>query len=106
MSPDNLTEQIATETAERQARMRVEISKATRENKEFVRNIQKSKELDGIQSKAASKKNNDIETAEGGVAIAPRPEAKSLRKFNQASVGKKTPAKPSESVTRVLSQLL
>lgn len=85
--------------------MRAEISKATRENKEFVRNIQKSKELDGIQSKAASKRNNGTETAEGGVAIAPKPEAKSLRKFNQASVGKKASAKSSESATRVLSQL-
>lgn len=101
----NLTEQIATETAERQSRMRAEISKATRENKEFVRNIQKSKELDGIQSKAASKKNNDTETAEGGAAAASNPGTKSLRKFNQAAVGKKASAKSSESAARVLSQL-
>ncbi|KAI0502910.1 hypothetical protein F5B22DRAFT_631297 [Xylaria bambusicola] len=102
----NLTEQIASETAERQSRMRAEISKATKENKEFVRNIQKAKELEGIQSKAAAKKSRDAEKTE--VAAAPVPEAgeaKSLRKFKQSSAGKKGAAQPTEAAKRVLSQL-
>ncbi|RWA05416.1 hypothetical protein EKO27_g9691 [Xylaria grammica] len=102
----NLTEQIASETAERQSRMRAEISKATKENKEFVRNIQKAKELDGIQSKAAAKKTKDTEkTKAAAAAPAPEPESKSLRKFKQATVGKKAPEKASAATQRVLSQL-
>ncbi|KAI8946009.1 Pre-rRNA-processing protein ESF2 [Xylaria longipes] len=101
----NLTEQIAAETAERQSRMRAEISKSAKENKEFVRNIQKAKELDGIQSKAAAKKIRDTKTTETAPATVPEAESKSLRKFKQASVGKKRPEKTSEAAKRVLSQL-
>ncbi|KAI1746469.1 Pre-rRNA-processing protein ESF2 [Xylaria castorea] len=98
----NLTEQIAAETAERQSRMRAEISKSSKENKEFVRNIQKAKELEGIQSKAAAKK---IRDAENVVATVPEADSRSLRQFKQASVGKKGPEKTSEAAKRVLSQL-
>ncbi|KAI2638231.1 Pre-rRNA-processing protein ESF2 [Xylaria nigripes] len=104
----NLTEQIAAETAERQSRMRAEISKATRENKEFVRNIQKAKELDGIQSKAAAKKSKEAKDAEDDAAAPPAPEAEStkrVRKFKQASTGRKGPEKIEESASRVLSRL-
>ncbi|KAI0402764.1 Pre-rRNA-processing protein ESF2 [Xylaria palmicola] len=100
----NLTEQIAAETAERQSRMRAEISKATKENKEFVRNVQKAKELDGIQSKAAAKKTREAAQTETATLEA-EAETKSLRKFKQASVGKKGPEKTSEAAKRVLSQL-
>ncbi|KAI1198753.1 Pre-rRNA-processing protein ESF2 [Nemania serpens] len=106
----NLTEQIAAETAERQSRMRAEISKATKENKEFVRNVQKSKELGGIQSKAASKKTRETEgtgtgTAPSAAAIVEEAEPKPLRKFKQASAGKKAQEKTSAAAKRVLSQL-
>ncbi|GAP93440.2 putative pre-rRNA-processing protein ESF2 [Rosellinia necatrix] len=101
----NLTEQIASETAERQSRIHAEIGKATRENKEFVRNIQKSKELEGIQSKAAAKKITDTEEAGPAAVTNSKPDVRSLRKFKQASTGKKEPAKASESATRVLRQL-
>ncbi|MBE3042554.1 hypothetical protein IMZ48_08240, partial [Candidatus Bathyarchaeota archaeon] len=43
----DLTAQIEKESAERDGRMRAEISKATKENLEFVRNIETAKELDG-----------------------------------------------------------
>ncbi|TGJ86717.1 hypothetical protein E0Z10_g2027 [Xylaria hypoxylon] len=101
----NLTEQIAAEAAERQSRMRAEISKATKENKEFVRNIQKGKELEGIQSKAAAKKTRNTEKTEAAGTTAPEAESRSLRKFKQAAVGKKAPEKASEAAKRVLSQL-
>ncbi|KAI1261084.1 Pre-rRNA-processing protein ESF2 [Xylariaceae sp. FL1019] len=95
----NLTEQISAENAERQTRMRAEISKATRENKEFVRNIQKAKELDGIHTKAAAKR---ARTEDG--AAEPR-EEKSLRQFTQSAVGKKDSSQAPEAAKRVLSQL-
>ncbi|KAI3330890.1 hypothetical protein F4824DRAFT_477444 [Ustulina deusta] len=101
----NLTEQIAAETAERQARMHAEIIKATKENKEFVRNLQKGKELEGIQSKAAAKKAKATEKTEAAAAILPEAESKRPRKFKQSSVGKKAPGDTSEAAQRVLSQL-
>ncbi|KAH8651037.1 hypothetical protein BX600DRAFT_553959 [Xylariales sp. PMI_506] len=51
----HLTEQIASEAAERQSRMRAEISRAQRENKEFVRNVDRAKMLDGMRAKKESK---------------------------------------------------
>ncbi|KAI1182793.1 Pre-rRNA-processing protein ESF2 [Nemania serpens] len=107
----NLTEQIAAETAERQSRMRAEISKAAKENKEFVRNVQKSKELDGIQSKAAAKKTREVENTEketapaAVVTVGGEVEPKTLRRFKQASAGRKGQEKTSAAATRVLSQL-
>ncbi|KAI1322908.1 Pre-rRNA-processing protein ESF2 [Xylariaceae sp. FL0255] len=101
----NLTEQIAAETAERQSRMRAEISKATKENKEFVRNIQKAKELEGIQTKAAAKRKRDEGTSSAkGEEPAPS-ESKSLRKFTQSAVGRKGSEKTPEAAKRVLSKL-
>lgn len=47
--------------------MRAEIAKTTRENKEFVRNVERAKVLNGIQSKAAAKRKKvDDEDGEGG----------------------------------------
>jgi ESF2/ABP1 family protein len=64
----NLTEQIAAENAERTSRMRAEISKTTKENKEFVRNVERAKMLDGIEAKAAAKKEkNNGASDTGGV---------------------------------------
>ncbi|KAK4146587.1 uncharacterized protein C8A04DRAFT_25503 [Dichotomopilus funicola] len=63
----HLTEQISAENAERASRMRAEIAKTTRENKEFVRNVERAKVLNGIQSKAAAKRKKvDDEDGEGG----------------------------------------
>lgn len=61
----NLTEQIAAENAERASRMRAEISKTTKENKEFVRNVERAKVQQGIQAKKAAKKEGG---GEGGGA--------------------------------------
>ncbi|KAI0432058.1 hypothetical protein F5Y09DRAFT_340008 [Xylaria sp. FL1042] len=103
----NLTEQIAAEAAERQSRMRAEIIKATKENKEFVRNIQKAKEIEGIQSKAAAKQAKNTEKLETTAAVAPEVESKkSMRQFTQFSTGKKGPGEEaSEATKRVLSKL-
>ncbi|KAK3935651.1 RNA-binding ATPase activator esf2 [Diplogelasinospora grovesii] len=59
----NLTEQIAAENAERASRMRAEISKTTKENKEFARNVERGKILDTKQSK--QEKRQQKKTQEG-----------------------------------------
>ena len=94
----HLTEQIAAEAAERTSRMRAEISKSARENKEFVRNIERAKMVDGIESKAAAKKK---EEDRAGAERA----SKSVRQFAQASVGRKGAQKAPEEAKRVLSKL-
>ena len=43
------------ENAERASRIRVEISKQTKEDKHFVHNVEKAKRLKSIQSKAVGK---------------------------------------------------
>lgn len=89
--------------------MRAEISKSTRENKEFVRNIERAKMVEGIQSKAAAKKNK----AEGGSKDATSSPSgkneerasKSVRQFKQAAVGRTGADKTPEEARRVLSKL-
>lgn len=95
----NLTEQIAAENAERSNRMMAEISRTTKENKEFIRNVEKGKMLDGIKTKKAQKKSLD-KGAE--TATVPAAETKSsserTRTFKQVPLAKKNerPAQPSE----------
>ncbi|KAI1383666.1 Pre-rRNA-processing protein ESF2 [Hypoxylon trugodes] len=97
---DNLTEQINSEMAERTSRMRAEISKSTKENKEFVRNIERAKMLEGIQAKAATKRSKD------NISKARDPESsRNALKFKQASVVKKGVNKAPEEAKRVLSKL-
>ncbi|KAL2761078.1 hypothetical protein ACRALDRAFT_205092 [Sodiomyces alcalophilus JCM 7366] len=63
----HLTEQIAAEDAERASRMRAEISRDTRENREFVRNVERAKFLDGVRATREAKKRKRSESAgEGG----------------------------------------
>ncbi|KAK6220268.1 putative RNA recognition domain-containing protein [Colletotrichum tabaci] len=64
----HLTEQIAAENAERTSRMRAEISKAGKENKEFVRNVERARVLDGIaatKAKRGGKQGEDKADGEG-----------------------------------------
>lgn len=85
----NLTEQIAAENAERSNRMMAEISRTTRENKEFVRNVEKAKMLDGINAKKAQKVR--LDTSEGATT-GPAAESKGAdkaRTFKQVSLAKK-----------------
>lgn len=51
----NLTEQIAAENQARQEKMRAEIAQATRENRTFIDNVEKSKMIKGIKEKRADK---------------------------------------------------
>lgn len=100
----HLTEQIANENAERASRMRAEISRSTRENKEFIQNIERAKMLEGM----ATKKKEKSAAAGEGAAPAPPAERDIRRQFKQAEVkSRKTrdvPEQP-EEVKRVLSKI-
>ncbi|KAH7160851.1 hypothetical protein EDB81DRAFT_783303 [Dactylonectria macrodidyma] len=94
----NLTEQIAAENAERTSRMRAEISKTTRENKEFVKNVERAKMLDGMQAKAKKRKADDGEKG---------PVRQASRSFQQVPLAKKKKEvgdQPAD-VSRVLSKI-
>ncbi|KAG5932340.1 hypothetical protein E4U53_001379 [Claviceps sorghi] len=101
----NLTEQITAENAERTSRMRAEISKATKENKAFVRNVEKAKMLDGMQAKAKAKKRKAADDGHEGENKAVRGDRG--RTFRQvAQVKKEEPSQEQpEHVTRVLSKI-
>ncbi|KAH8895641.1 hypothetical protein GQ53DRAFT_743669 [Thozetella sp. PMI_491] len=108
----NLTEQIANENAERASRMRAEISKATKENKAFVRNVEQAKMLDGIKSKAAAKRKRSVpeESAAEEDEAAEEPSTASTkavkRRFKQTTLAKKRDQREQpEQVSRVLSKI-
>ncbi|KAM0715963.1 hypothetical protein Q7P37_008477 [Cladosporium fusiforme] len=67
----HLTEQIAAENAEREARMREEIRRTRKENKAFVEDIERGKALEGMENKRKAK---------GTVTTSKKPE----REFKQA----------------------
>lgn len=97
----HLTEQIAAEDAARASRMRAEISKSAKENKEFVRNVEQAKVLNGMEAKAKAKgkKRKQGETEE-------QPERSGMS-FKQIPLAKKggDSEKQPEHVTRVLSKI-
>ncbi|KAK1759232.1 hypothetical protein QBC47DRAFT_292766 [Echria macrotheca] len=105
----NLTEQIAAENAERASRMRAEISKTTKENKEFVRNVERAKMLDGMQAKKAAKKKltEDDGGPESGAAAGDDAGRDKKRSFAQVPLAKKRRLddEQPERVQRVLSKI-
>lgn len=92
----NLTEQIAAENAERSNRMMAEISRTTRENKEFVRNVEKGKMLDTKAKKAQKKRPDEAKTADVNAAGGTKSNEKP-RTFKQIPLAskKEEPAQPS-----------
>ncbi|KAH6631470.1 Pre-rRNA-processing protein ESF2 [Chaetomium tenue] len=108
----HLTEQISAENAERTSRIRAEIAKTTRENKEFVRNVERAKVINGIQSKAAAKrkKTDDSEEAVGSGEAVGKTEGESAqdkrRTFKQIPLAKKRKQEEQPAhVQRVLSKI-
>ncbi|KAK4655245.1 RNA-binding ATPase activator esf2 [Podospora pseudocomata] len=106
----HLTEQIAAENAERASRMRAEISKSTKENKEFVRNVERAKVLQGMEAKAAAKRKKATEDEKkeygGGSAVQEGVSQKKRRTFAQVPLAKKTKQEDQpEHVQRVLSKI-
>ncbi|KAK3985936.1 6a7eaee1-a19e-4bb7-86ac-c64a5b42be5c [Cladorrhinum sp. PSN332] len=112
----HLTEQIAAENAEKQSRMRAEISKSTKENKEFAKNVERAKVLNGMEAKKAGKRkkggDEDDGEAEGGRGVkedVEGGEAKQQRRrtFAQVQTVKKRKAEEQggDQVQRVLSKI-
>ncbi|KAF3902962.1 hypothetical protein ABW20_dc0102026 [Dactylellina cionopaga] len=64
----DLTEQIANENAARQARLRAEISQATRENKTYIRNVERAKMVEKMKAAAKDKKRKAAGTDDGAEA--------------------------------------
>ena len=52
----HLTEQIANENAERASRIRAEVAQTNRENKRFLANVERAKELKGMEEKRQRRK--------------------------------------------------
>lgn len=95
------------ENAERASRMRAEISKTTKENREFVRNVERAKMLDGIKAKAAKKKisaNTETKTATKGGEETSRGERRVFAQVPLAKKRKLDEEQP-ERVQRVLSKI-
>ncbi|KAL7950277.1 hypothetical protein V8C42DRAFT_310038 [Trichoderma barbatum] len=97
----NLTEQIAAEDAERSSRMRAEISKTTRENKLFVRNVERAKMLDGMEAKAKAKKRKASDALE---SEEPKESVRTFKQISKINKGGDTSEQP-ERVSRVLSKI-
>jgi ESF2/ABP1 family protein len=107
---NNLTEQISSENAERAARLKAEISKTTRENKEFVQNVERAKMLEGMEAKKAAKRRKEHEDAtESQEAVVEEKSKKGgerPRHFKQTeAASKKRPGNQPEQVKRVLSKI-
>lgn len=107
-----MTEQIAAENAERASRMRAEISKTTKENKEFVQNVERAKieetrrEKEAI--KAARNKDNHGELPDKAnlVVKEQKRSGERPRHFKQTAVAsKRKPEEQPEQVKRVLSKI-
>lgn len=107
----NLTEQIAAENAERASRMRAEISKTTRENKEFVRNVERAKMLEGMESKKAAKRRkeenkDELDDTNDNEPVKVTVKGERPRQFKQTPVAtKKRIEDHPEQVKRVLSKI-
>ncbi|QSZ34399.1 hypothetical protein DSL72_005991 [Monilinia vaccinii-corymbosi] len=107
---NNLTEQIAAENAERTSRMRAEISKTTKENKEFVQNVERAKMMEGMEAKRAAKrrKEEDLDVTKEGAVEAKKQKTNADRpmrfKQNAPALKSKTQSQP-DQVKRVLSKI-
>jgi ESF2/ABP1 family protein len=100
-----LTGQIAAEDAERASRMRAELTRAAKSDREFVQNIEQSKQVTGIEKKRKERdfKESEIEARPVGQRL-----GEARRSFRQVPLAKKRRTEdqdPSAEVTRVLSNI-
>ncbi|EPS38055.1 hypothetical protein H072_8219 [Dactylellina haptotyla CBS 200.50] len=86
----DLTEQIANENAARQARLRAEISQATRENKTYIRNVERAKMVETMQAASKEKKRKAAGDDAESSASAPAEMDKIRRTFTQRTAVTKT----------------
>ncbi|KAH0613095.1 uncharacterized protein H6S33_009475 [Morchella sextelata] len=103
----HLQAQIAYENASRQSKMRAEIAQATRENKTYIRNVERAKMVKNMEASTASKKRksgeNGEEEEEGKKkVIEVRRQFRQNKTKGSADTGK---AETSEGVKRLLSKV-
>lgn len=109
----HLTEQIANENAERATRMRTEDARERREVREYLRNVEKAKMIEGIEKKKGKKAvTADEEIGEGKEDRMEEqgPAKPAKRQFKQIQVKSKaasqgTESEPPDEVRRVLSKI-
>ena len=102
----HLTEQIANENAERSARLRAETVRERKETKEFLRNVERAKMLDGMDKKRKIKGGNEKQDLQQ--QSSDRKSSKDAMQFKQREVVSKTTKKdnqPSVDAQRVLSKI-
>ncbi|KAJ8104010.1 hypothetical protein POJ06DRAFT_204916 [Lipomyces tetrasporus] len=100
----HLTEQIAYENQSRQAKLRAEISQATRENKAFIRNVERAKMIEHIQEKKRKKQTGSDENMNSESQPAPTAgEIEMRRNFRQRSIV--TNKDKEETMQRVLKNI-
>jgi ESF2/ABP1 family protein len=109
----HLTEQIANENAERTARMRAEDARERREAREYLKNVEKAKMLEGMEKKRSKKASlvEDVAGEQYGEDETKTQHAKDRgRQLKQIevkikSVGDKSGIETSDEVKRVLSKI-
>ena len=120
----HLTEQIAAENAARAARLRGELARTRREDRDFVRNVGRAKMLEGVARKRAKREErarmdgDDVEGGGGGGGdgrgegqekVSEKKEDRFQRHFRQNEVKAKSqvdgPQDQPEAVKRVLSKI-
>ncbi|WPH04391.1 Hypothetical protein R9X50_00728200 [Acrodontium crateriforme] len=98
----DLTEQIAAENAERQARLREEVRKTRKENKAFVRDVERGKMMEGMERKKSArpdKEEGDGERKTRKMEFKQK-EVKGRREGGGGGTGKQD-----ENVSRVLGKI-
>jgi ESF2/ABP1 family protein len=107
----HLTEQIANENAERAARLRAEGQRERREVREYLRNVEQAKMLDGMERKKRKKEENA--NVDEGAAKKPvskdreRPEKRQFRQIEALSKSRRDEGNSEQldEVKRVLSKI-
>ena len=104
----HLTQQIAAENAERASRRQAEISKVTRENKEFLKNVEESKIVKGMQAKEAEKAKKRAAEAksEGGAEKSDEPPKKKKSGARQRTYEQTRTAPKSDGNKQMMDKVL
>jgi ESF2/ABP1 family protein len=103
----HLTEQIANENAERSARLRAETTRERKEAREFLRNVERGKMLDGMERKRKIRGTRDQRDPEQ--QSSDRNKSKDVMQFRQSEAitksRKSRDEQPSVDTQRVLSKI-
>lgn len=100
----DLTEQIASENAARQARLREEVRKTRKENKAFVRDVERGKMMEGMERKREGREKPADGKGEDG-RKARRMEFKQREVKGRREGGGAAAPKQDENVSRVLGKI-